>query len=213
MRAATMGLSGVDPRWQMAAVVVIGLSTAAVLLAVAYNFAHADDSGDVAQRRRSPVATGTMLGFFVVVWWLLSRGVGTIASPGPMWSGFALIGGTAAVVIGAIVNVLGRLRLGRNWANQVTVYQEQTLVTSGIYGWLRHPLYASLIWMFVGAALAYHNAAALLATLAIFVPAMYVRSGQEEALLCARFPEYQAYRDRTGRFFPCRRAGDSHGQD
>jgi protein-S-isoprenylcysteine O-methyltransferase Ste14 len=119
--------------------------------------------------------------------------------------------GTIAVVVGATVNVLGRHSLGRNWANQVTVYESQTLVTSGIFGWLRHPLYASLIWMFVGAALAYHNAAAMAAALLLFVPAMYYRSGQEEHLLSERFPEYAAYRARTGRFFPCRRKGVDHG--
>ncbi len=205
-------LPGVDPRWQAAARLLIALSTAAVLLAVAFNFARSEAAGDVARQRRSPVATGTMIGFFVAVWWLLSRRVGQVASPGPMWSGMALLVGTTMVVVGATVNVLGRHNLGRNWANQVTVYEAQTLVTSGVYGWLRHPLYASLIWMFLGASLAYHNAAAMAATLAVFVPAMYVRSNQEEAMLSERFPEYAAYRARTGRFCPFRRAGDSYGQ-
>lgn len=212
MRVADLGLVGVPAGWQAAAVLLIGLSTAAVLAAVAINFAKAEEAGDVSQRRRSPVATGTMLAFFVAVWWLLSRGIGRVASPGPRWSSAALLVGTAMVVVGATVNVLGRHNLGRNWANQVTVYESQTLVTSGLYAWLRHPLYASLIWMFVGASLAYHNAAAMAATWAVFVPAMYLRSSQEEALLSERFAEYPAYRARTGRFFPCRRTGDEHGE-
>ena len=211
MDGAGVWLDGVPVGLRMLSAGVISLSAAAVLLAVAFNFASAAQSGDVAERRRSPVATGTMLGFFFLDWWLITHRVGVVPSPGEMWSGLAILGGTALVVVGATVNVLGRHKLGRNWANQVTVYESQTLVTSGLFGWLRHPLYASLIWMFVGSAVAYHNAAALVATMLVFVPAMYYRSSQEERLLSQRFPEYADYRARTGRFFPRRRRVD-HGE-
>ncbi len=100
------------------------------------------------------------------------------------------------------VRVSGRLRLGHNWADQVTVYREQTLVQTGVYGLVRHPLYASLIWMFVGGSLIFRNLAALAATLAVFVPAMAIRARQEEALLAMRFPEHEAYRRRVGMLWP-----------
>jgi len=68
---------------------------------------------------------------------------------------------------------------------------------SGIFGVVRHPLYASLIWMFCGAAIAYHNLAALGAALLIFLPAMVYRAKLEEAMLEALFSRVSPIR-RTG---------------
>jgi protein-S-isoprenylcysteine O-methyltransferase Ste14 len=73
---------------------------------------------------------------------------------------------------------------------------------TGMFRLVRHPLYASLIWMFLGASLAYLNWVALSITLLIFLPAMAWRASQEEQLLAQSFPAYAAYRRRTGMFFP-----------
>jgi len=184
------------------AVKVVVLCTAAVLAAVAWNFLRARFSGQVAEQQRSPVATGTMLLFTFGVYWLLSRHIGDLPRPGLAVDIPLVSLGLVLMVMGCAVNLLGRLRLGRNWANQVTVYEDQTLVTGGVFGVVRHPLYASLIWMFYGAGLIYLNYAALLATTFVFVPAMYYRAKQEETLLAAQFTEYEAYRRKVGMFFP-----------
>ncbi len=110
------------------------------------------------------------------------------------------------MVAGAVVNVAGRVSLGRNWADQVTEYRDQSLVQQGAYALVRHPLYASLTWMFVGAALVYRNAVLLGATVLVFVPAMVLRARQEERLLEKRFPEYDGYRRRVGMLLPRWRA-------
>ena len=182
---------------------LVVLCVAAVLAAVAWNFLRARLSGQVAERQRSPVATGTMLLFTFGVYLLIHNHIGVLQvqlEPAIIIPVMCL--GLLLMVVGCIVNLLGRLRLGRNWANQVTVYEDQTLVTGGVFGVVRHPLYASLIWMFYGAGLIYLNYAALLATTVIFVPAMYFRAKQEEKLLAAQFPEYAAYRQRVGMFVP-----------
>lgn len=183
------------------------LCVAAVLAAVAWNFLRA--GGAVAERQRSPVATGTMLAFFAGVYLLIHHRVGVVPLPPVAAMALASVG-LLLLVAGTIVNLLGRLRLGRNWANQVTLYREQTLVQDGVFGLVRHPLYASLIWMSCGAGLAYVNAAAVLATFAVFVPAMIYRARQEEALLEAQFPEYNAYQQRVGRLWPRLPGGRRH---
>ena len=104
-------------------------------------------------------------------------------------------------MFGCAVNILGRVQLGGNWANQATIYQKQKLVTAGVYGWVRHPLYASLIWMFFGASVVYANWFAFVLNSAIFVPFMVYRAGLEEAMLAAEFPDYGDYRRRVGMFF------------
>lgn len=187
----------------LAAAVAVGLSTVVVLAAVAVNFALAGRApGRVARVQRSPVATASMLAFFAAFYLLLRFRVGEVpVGDGVLRAGLALCG-AALVVAGAVVNVLGRLELGRNWADQVTVYERQTLVERGVFGFVRHPLYASLIWMFAGAALVYRNAAAFAANLLVFVPAMVFRARQEERLLGERFAGYAGYRARVGMLFP-----------
>ena len=181
---------------------IVSGCAALVLLAVARNFLLADPRAPVQRERRSLVATGTMLLFFVGHYELIHHRLGLLPiGPRALAVGLTAVG-LVLVVVGAVVNLLGRLSLAGNWSNQAVVYESQDLVTSGVYGYVRHPLYASLIWMFCGAALAFHNGAALLATLLVFLPAMHYRARLEEGLLAQRFPDYAAYSARTRRFLP-----------
>ena len=179
---------------------IVTLCTVSVLTAVFINFQLARRSHSVRQERPSLVKTGPMLGFFAVVYLLIKFHVGAHEFPafgcGPALAGLALL------VVGAVVNIMGRFNLGRNWGNQVIIYQDHTLVTGGVYHLVRHPLYASLIWMFVGASLVFQNWAALIATVFIFVPAMFYRAKLEEKALAMQFADYPAYRDHTGMFVP-----------
>ncbi|MCP4219077.1 MAG: isoprenylcysteine carboxylmethyltransferase family protein, partial [bacterium] len=99
-------------------------------------------------------------------------------------------------------NIVGRIQLGRNWANHIRIYEAHTFVARGVYRVVRHPLYASIIWMFLAAGLVYCNWAALLATGLVFIPMMIFRAKQEERLLTRQFKEYRDYREKTGMFFP-----------
>jgi len=80
--------------------------------------------------------------------------------------------------------------------------REHTLVTHGIYRWVRHPLYtigSSLIASF--GLMADNWFIILLAILAF--SAMAVRTPKEEANLIEKFgDEYREYMKRTGRFLP-----------
>lgn len=181
---------------------LVPVCAAVVLAAVAFNFMKARAAGPVDRVTRSPVATGTMLLFMLAAWALVRFRIGVVAIPSGLVAALAAFAGAIAVVAGAVVNVVGRRDLGDNWADQVTVYRAQTLVTSGVFRIVRHPLYASLIWMFCGAAMAYHNWAALAATLGVFVPAMHFRAAQEERVLEERFPDYRAYCATVPRFIP-----------
>jgi protein-S-isoprenylcysteine O-methyltransferase Ste14 len=179
---------------------IVTVCTVSVLTAVFINFQLARRAHSVRNERPSLVKTGSMLAFFGVVYLIIRCRVGAFEIPA--LGRWAAIAGLGLVVVGAAVNLLGRFALGRNWGNQVIVYQDHALVTRGVYRWVRHPLYASLIWMFVGASLVFQNWVALSATLLVFVPAMVYRGKLEERALSAQFPGYGAYRDRTGMFFP-----------
>jgi len=182
--------------------VAVFLCAFAVLFSVAWSFLNFHQGRAVVRRKRSVVDTSTMLLFFAGFSWLLERPLGVVATGDAALEWVAIFGGLVLVLIGAVVNVLGRHQLGPTWANQIAIYEGHQLLTRGCFGRVRHPLYASIIWMFLGAALAYLNWAALLATVAIFIPAMHFRARQEERLLLDTFPGYAAYRVRTGEFFP-----------
>jgi protein-S-isoprenylcysteine O-methyltransferase Ste14 len=113
-----------------------------------------------------------------------------------------MIVGTAMIVAGCFVNIKGRFNLGRNWANQIKIYQEQTLVKIGMYRFVRHPLYASIILMFYGGCMVYRNICSFAAVSVVFVPFMIYRAKQEENMLIQRFPKYCEYKQSTGMFVP-----------
>jgi protein-S-isoprenylcysteine O-methyltransferase Ste14 len=184
-----------------AAPALVALATATVLAAVALNFMLARPAAAVRSERRSAVATGTMLGFFALLFLLLRFQLGAVRLS-PWLADLLLDAGLGLVLLGAGVNVAGRLTLGGLWGNHVVLYRDHALVCTGVFRWVRHPLYASLIWMAAGAACVFGNPAALAATLGIFLPAMVFRARQEEAALSSLFPGYAAYRRRTGMLVP-----------
>jgi len=185
----------------LAASLVISLCVTVVFAAVLVNFIACHRADGVKQERKSVVATGTMTMFFLFFYGLIRFQVGDV-SVGNVSVRMAMAGiGLAIIVFGCFVNVAGRLRLGRNWANQATIYEQQGLVMTGVYGWVRHPLYASIIWMFYGASLVYANLAAFWANTLVFLPFMVYRARLEEALLAKEFKEYGEYKCRVGMFF------------
>lgn len=181
---------------------VVVLCAFATLTAVLVNFLLAQRSSAVRREKRSIVATGTMLGFFVAFAGLIRFHIGAVEVLSPAAWRVAATAGLALMVAGATLNILGRLALGPNWGDHIRIYRNHGLVTRGAYRLVRHPLYASLIWMACGASIVFENPLALLAALGVFLPAMAYRARQEETALTAEFDAYAEYRRRTGMFFP-----------
>lgn len=181
---------------------IIILCVFAIFVSILINFIEAKSKENVKRKKRSIVETGSMIGFFIVFYLILKFNICQIELENLGFRIGLLVLGLILIVLGCIVNISGRLRLGGNWANQVIIYKDQTLVTQGVYGIVRHPLYASLIWMFFGASFAYVNIAALLANLLVFIPFMYYRAKQEEKVLLTEFKNYSSYKKNVGMFFP-----------
>jgi protein-S-isoprenylcysteine O-methyltransferase Ste14 len=186
--------------FQGCARLLVTLCTVSVLAAVFINFTLARKGHAVHSRRKSLVATGSMLAFFAGIYLLIRFRIGAREIPGIYYP--AAIFGLVLLILGTVVNIMGRFALGRNWDNQVVIYEDHKLVIGGVYRVVRHPLYAGLIWMFTGASLVFQNWAALLATVFMFLPAMFYRAKLEEKALVAQFPTYADYRNQTGMFFP-----------
>ncbi|OGS28214.1 MAG: hypothetical protein A2297_01895 [Elusimicrobia bacterium RIFOXYB2_FULL_48_7] len=182
--------------------IIIVLCVFAIIIAIMINFTESKKEKDTRHEKKSIVETGTMFLFFAVYYYLTAKNIGCFNVPG-ITARITLISiGLLLIVAGSIVNIKGRVALAGNWANQIRVYKDQTFVREGMYRYVRHPLYASLIWMFYGGSLVYQNYASFLATTLVFIPFMRYRANQEEELLKKYFSEYETYQKEVGMFFP-----------
>lgn len=75
------------------------------------------------------------------------------------------------------------------------------LITQGIYGVMRHPIYSGILFTAFGIALV-HGHIFVWAVVAAMYIFFYSKSRYEEALLAHVYPAYQQYMLRTGRFLP-----------
>jgi protein-S-isoprenylcysteine O-methyltransferase Ste14 len=92
--------------------------------------------------------------------------------------------------------------LRRRFSGLVAIQPEHRLVTSGLYGIIRHPSYLGLFVLMLGWGLAFRSGVGVvLAVLSLAV--LLARIQAEERLLSETFgAEYDAYRARTWRLIP-----------
>lgn len=118
----------------------------------------------------------------------------------PDWSCWA---GTV-VFAGAIILLWkSHADLGRNFSATLRIAEQHSLVTSGVYGRIRHPMYtAHLLWA-ISQGLLLHNWLAGWALLVLSVPFYIGRIPKEEQMMLEHFgDEYRQYMGRTGRLIP-----------
>ncbi len=75
------------------------------------------------------------------------------------------------------------------------------LVTSGPYRWLRHPIYAAIIYFFWATVISYPFIETIAAVILIS-GGLFVRMILEEKFLLVAYDEYAAYSKRTKRIIP-----------
>lgn len=93
--------------------------------------------------------------------------------------------------------------LGRNWSVTLEIKDAHQLVTGGVYGYVRHPMYSAFFLWAVAQALLLPNLVAGPAGLIGFGILFAFRVGREEAMMRQTFgPAYDAYCARTRRIIP-----------
>lgn len=187
---------------EIISIFIIGICALALFTSILINFVEARTRPRARYEKKSIVETGTMFVFFIIFYILIRFRIGVIDYTNLYVRVPLIILGLVVIVIGTYVNIKGRLVLGKNWANQIKIYTDQTFVTKGVYRIVRHPLYASLIWIFYAVSIIYLNYAAFLANTFVFIPFMYYRAKQEEKLLIKQFKNYKKYQLSIGMFFP-----------
>ena len=178
---------------------IVALGVLLIYIRVFKNFKDAKKQKNNQKREvKSIVETASMTGFFIIIWFVTINKLGTYNYQNIYLDILFFV----VYVIGLLFNLLGRYYLGNNWGNNVIIYNNHTLVNKGVYNVVRHPLYASIIWMIYAVGVLFKNYLVIILNTIIFIPFMYYRAKQEEKELMKEFKEYKNYRKKIGMFFP-----------
>lgn len=109
--------------------------------------------------------------------------------------------GAVLAVMGLAVAVSAFKGLGRNFRVYAAPRRSGTLITTGIYSRIRHPMYTGVIVGLGGYVLFFAGLVFLPAWIAVTLLYL-VKSVKEEQILTGKFPEYEEYRKRSWRFLP-----------
>jgi len=118
----------------------------------------------------------------------------------PTWAGW-----TGVLVMAGAIFVFWRSHadLGLNWSPSLEIREKHELITRGIYGLIRHPMYASQWLWVIAQPLLLQNWLAGFANLILFIPFYILRVQAEEQMMLETFgASYQEYMQKTGRVFP-----------
>ena len=95
------------------------------------------------------------------------------------------------------------IELGRNWSVSLDLREGHQLVTSGLYRYVRHPMYTSIFLYALGQALVVPNWIAGPANLAAFFVLFAARVQSEEQMMADKFgDQYRNYLAKTKRLIP-----------
>ena len=109
--------------------------------------------------------------------------------------------GAIAVVYGAALFLAGILRLGRNLTPLPHPREGSTLVESGAYRLVRHPMYGGGLGVALGWVLIVGSFLTLAYAVLLFI-FMDIKSRREERWLTEKFPGYADYQRRVRRLVP-----------
>ena len=121
------------------------------------------------------------------------------ALPVPVWSRWV---GVGLGIVSLPLFAWTHHALGKNWSLALVTKEEHTLVSSGPYRWVRHPMYTTIFLQSLAFFLLSANWVIGIAGLGTSILCV-ARVGEEEALMVDEFgDQYRAYMERTGRFLP-----------
>ena len=142
---------------------------------------------------------------WVVIQAVLLLVVAAAGMLGPAWTGvlraITSVLGVGGIALGLVLATRGIRDLGSALTPLPHPLPDADLVTTGVYGLVRHPIYGGLVVASVGWGLLTASPAALLAAVVLWA-FFELKSRREEVWLEARFAGYAAYRARTRRLIP-----------
>ena len=161
----------------------------------------ARETGGDGQRSRASVA-GILfqMGSYVAV------GLGSVSPRLDSWSMLAIVETLAVTLLMGAANLLfvaSTRALGANWSLEARVRDRHSLVTSGPFTHVRHPIYVAMALFLLALAIALGHWRQLVFGAPLFAIGTLLRVREEERLLRQRFGgTYDDYATRVARFLP-----------
>lgn len=113
------------------------------------------------------------------------------------------IAGAVIAVIGIATTVYAQLDMGDSWRIGVDPSEMTTLVRTGVFAWVRNPIFTAMMTFGLGFALLTPNPVALAGFVLLIVTIeAQVRAVEEPYLLSAHGDAYRDYLASVGRFVP-----------
>ena len=156
---------------------------------------------------------GRLLELLLLPWlalWMLAVGWAAMhdSYPGssvlgnPVWPGWlpAQMAGVVVILAGDGLFVWALVVFGNSWRIGIDETKAGTLVTEGIFGFSRNPIFAFIDLYFIGTFLV-NGAAVFLAFAVVTILALHYQILQEEKFLLKQYGQaYREYCGRTGRY-------------
>jgi protein-S-isoprenylcysteine O-methyltransferase Ste14 len=116
---------------------------------------------------------------------------------------FLVLLSVVMVLAGLIIAILARRTLAQNWSGAVLAFKkDHELIITGLYAYMRHPIYSGVLLMFLGTTLLAGSPGALFGFLVI-LSVFCLRMQWEEQLLTRHFPQqYPEYKKRVKALIP-----------
>src|SRR3989344_6316602 len=116
------------------------------------------------------------------------------------------------VIVGLLLFLFGNILVKKawphlSWNNSDDFWfgrheaKERTLVTTGPYAYIRHPIFVGLVLTYLGLVLLFLHPISISIFFVTLIFGIYTEF-QEEKFMLNRFPEYLEYMKRTGMFIP-----------
>ena len=143
------------------------------------------------------------IGFALV--WGTHRPVGAAWWPGisPIAQLVLLLSAGLLALASSAFAIAAVRELGKQWSLTARLLASHELVTSGPFGWVRHPIYSALLGLLLATGVCLSTIAATVAGTVVYLLGTHWRAAREEKLLLVRFGEtYLAYARQVPRLIP-----------
>ena len=115
----------------------------------------------------------------------------------PRWN----LAGIALIILGAALNIIGDGQFKRAKTAINPFGRPSTLVTSGVFGYSRNPMYLGMLFLVLGLAILVGRATLFMVPLLLLVILKFRFVALEEQAMTARFgDDYSGYRTRVRRW-------------
>lgn len=131
--------------------------------------------------------------------WTQLLGKNVLPFSSNIWTGSL---GFVLVTLGVGVSYLGKRELGESWI-YASSYKKQTthLVTSGIYKFIRHPIYSGILLSYIGIEIL-AGSWLWVSCLFLFIPFYFQAKREEQFVEGYGRESYKVYKKKTPMFFP-----------